>query len=72
MVGGATAAVLVFILPGWLASSFSWHTAPGWGLGIFSVIPVAAPALLTGYAFARHEDKQHRLKAPRFLRSSLA
>ena len=72
MVGGVAAALLVFLLPSWLASSFSWHVTPGWGLGIYSVIPVATPAIFTGYVFARHEDNQRRLEAPRFFRSSLA
>lgn len=72
MVGGAAAVLLVFLLPSWLASSFSWNAAPAWGLGIQSVIPVAAAAMLTGYAFTRHEDKRRRRDAPRFFRSSLA
>jgi rubrerythrin len=72
MVGGIASGLLVFFLPGWLASSLSWNTVPGWGFGIYSVIPVAAPALLTGYVFARHEDKQRRLEAPRFFRLSVA
>lgn len=71
-VGGVIAASLVFLLPDWLATSFSWHTRPGWGLGIYAVFPIAVPALITGYLFARREDCQRRRKAPRFFRATFA
>jgi RNA polymerase subunit RPABC4/transcription elongation factor Spt4 len=70
--GGAGSALAVFALPSWLASEFAWSLLPGWGLGIYSAIPVVICSLVSGFAFSGHEDTRRRRQPPRFFRSSIA
>lgn len=70
--GGAGSALAVFALPSWLASEFAVSLSPGWGLGIYSAVPVVLCSLAAGFAHSIHEDTRRRQKPPQFFRSSIA
>jgi hypothetical protein len=70
--GGGGAVLFVFGLPSWLATSFSWPLSPGLGIGLYSIIVVAAIAFATGVAFVRNGDTRRRQQSPpRFFRASI-
>ena len=70
--GGVLSALTVFALPNWLASEFSLNLVPGWGLGVYSIIPIALAAILTAFVLTSLEDARRRREPPRFFRSSVA
>lgn len=64
--GGVTSALLLCLLPKWLAETFHLNTPIGWGMGFYSLLPAGLLAAACGYAFARLIDAQRRNHAPRF------
>lgn len=69
--GGSSAALVIYMLPFWLASSFEWPLSPGLGLGLYSIVVVAIIAFATGGVFVRHGNKRHQQSPPRFFRASI-
>lgn len=70
--GGAVGVLLMFLLPSWLGSQFSLSLSLGWGLGVYSVLPVAGLAFGIATFLVNREEAYRRKNAPRFFRQSIA
>jgi hypothetical protein len=72
MIGGALAAFLLLVLPGWLSSQLSWQVPLGFGLGIFALSAAGVLTLPVVYGCVQAEESRHRKQPPRFFRSTVA
>jgi hypothetical protein len=68
MVGGGGAALLMFLLPKWLADWTGWVLPVGWGLGYYSILPVMFSALLLTVVLSNQREAWRRDQPPRFHR----
>lgn len=71
MVGGAAGGFVMWVLPGWVNSSFGLEVADGWGLGIYSLLPVGMTAVLGTYGLICWLETRARRKPPKFYRRSI-
>jgi MFS family permease len=72
MMGGVLAAIVLWQLPGWLNSYFSWQVPVGFGLGIFALLVGGVLTLAVTYRYTQLEELRHRKLPPRFFRSTVA
>jgi hypothetical protein len=72
VIGGFPSALLMYWLPSWISSTFSLSIPPGFGLGVYSVVPVLLCALGAAYLSEHYEDALHRRSPPRFVRHTKA
>ncbi|EAY3717294.1 hypothetical protein FGS56_20070 [Salmonella enterica] len=64
MVGG----VLNFGVPDFLNSHYNLNIPNGWGIGLYSLFIIAAPAIIGAWFLEKMKHNQYRNKPPRFFR----
>lgn len=59
------------VLPGWLNSKFAWNLAPGFGLGVYLIVPLGLIILGVVTMLVSFEENMHRKNPPRCCRSAV-